>query len=100
MLRIGTLARATSDGTATAGSDYTAQRGTLPFNAGITRRTFPVPILEDELDEADETVTLTLSNATNALIWSTNPATLTIEDNDEAESPSFDSFIYLPLVLR
>jgi CSLREA domain-containing protein len=84
---------ATSDGTATAGSDYTAASGTLYFYPGDTSKTFTVPITDDTLDEADETVTLTLSNPTNATIGGTNPATLTIVDNDETH-------IYLPLILR
>src|SRR4051794_2949070 len=35
---------ATSDGTATAGSDYTATNGTLNFAAGETTKTFTVPV--------------------------------------------------------
>lgn len=86
---------ATSDGTATAGSDYTASSATIYFYPGDTSRGFAVPITEDGVDEANETVRLTLSDASNATIGGTNPATLTIVDNDGA-----DVFIYLPLVMR
>lgn len=57
-----TVQYATSDGTATAGTDYTAELGTLTFGAGQTRRTFTVPINADADPEGVETVTLTLSN--------------------------------------
>ncbi|MFW6135408.1 MAG: Calx-beta domain-containing protein [Chloroflexota bacterium] len=86
---------ATSDGTATAGSDYTASSARVYFYPGDTSKPFAVPIVEDAVDEANETVRLTLSHATNATIGGTNPATLTIVDNDGA-----DVFIYLPLTLR
>ena len=86
---------ATSNGTATAGNDYTATSGTLTFPSGVTRRTFAVTINDDALDESDETVILTLSNATNAIIWGTNPQTLTIVDND-----GFGYSLFLPLVVK
>ena len=54
---------ASSNGTATAGSDYTAASGTVTILAGNTTQTFNVPVLVDTLDEANETATLTLSNA-------------------------------------
>ena len=46
---------ATRDGTAKAGEDYTATRGTLAFAAGETERTVEVPILDDALDEGEVT---------------------------------------------
>ena len=51
---------ATSDGTATAGSDYSAATGTLVFAAGETEKTVSVPVLDDAIDEGSETMTLTL----------------------------------------
>ena len=59
---------ATSDGTATAGADYTATSGTLSFVAGETSKTVSVPVLSDSHNEGSETMTLTLSNATGAVI--------------------------------
>ena len=53
---------ATSDGTATAGSDYVASSGTLTFGSGDRVKTVAVPILDDDHDEDEETFTLTLSN--------------------------------------
>ena len=53
---------ATADGTATAGSDYTAASGRLTFAAGETSKTVRVAVLDDTHDEGDETLTLTLSS--------------------------------------
>ncbi|WP_170147892.1 Calx-beta domain-containing protein [Marinoscillum furvescens] len=59
-----TVDYATSDGTATAGSDYTAASGTLSFAAGESSKTIDVTLAGDVLVEADETITVTLSNNT------------------------------------
>ena len=56
----------TADGTATAGEDYTAKRGTVTFAPGHTRKTVAVPVLRDEEAEDAETVFLRLSNARSA----------------------------------
>ena len=63
-----TVEYATSDGTAVAGSDYTATSGTLTFQPGETEKTVSVPVLEDDHDEGSETLTLRLSNAQGARI--------------------------------
>lgn len=80
------------DGTATDGSDYTIVSGTLTIPAGQTSGIFTVPILSDAIDEDDETITLSLSNPTNAQLTSPMTATLTIIDNDAT--------IYLPIILN
>jgi probable HAF family extracellular repeat protein len=77
-----------SDGTATAGSDYTAASGTLNFAAGDTSETFTVPISDDTLDETDETVNLSLSNPTGTTLGAQSTAVLTITDNDAAPTLS------------
>ena len=76
-----TVEYATSDGTATAGADYTATSGTLTFNPGETTQTVSVPVLNDAVDDPGETMTLTLSNAVNAQITDAT-ATGTIENSD------------------
>ena len=53
----------TADGTATAGEDYEAKRGTVRFAPGGTRKTVEVAVLRDEEAEDAETVVLRLSNA-------------------------------------
>ena len=63
-----TVDYATSDGTAVAGSDYTAASGTLTFNAGDTSQTVQITVLTDSEDESQETLTLTLSNPSQATL--------------------------------
>jgi hypothetical protein len=53
---------ATSNSTATAGSDYVAVSQTLTFAPGESVKTFNVPLIDDQLYEDDETFTLTLSD--------------------------------------
>ena len=74
---------ATSNGTATAGADYTATSGTLSFQSGETTKTVSVPVLNDAHDEGSETLTLTLSTASGAVIKSGGgTATGTITNDD------------------
>ena len=78
-----TVDYATSDDTAEAGSDYDTTGGKLTFLAGQISKTLNVPIRRDAFDEANETVNLTLSNATGgATLGSPIAATLTIVDDD------------------
>ena len=74
-----TVDYATSDGSATAGADYTATSGTLSFQPGETSKTVSVPVLNDAHDEGEETLTLTLSNPSGAYL-SDGTATGTIEN--------------------
>jgi ribosomal protein L35AE/L33A len=76
-----TVTFATADGSALAGSDYTATSGTLTFDPGVTSRTVIVPILGDTRDEPAETFTVVLGTATGATIGS-GTGTGTIVDND------------------
>ena len=76
-----TVDYATSNGSATAGADYTATSGTLTFTPGDAAKSISVPILDDAIDDGVETMTLTLSSATNARIADAT-ATGTIENSD------------------
>jgi hypothetical protein len=78
-----TVHYSTSDGTAQAPDDYTSSSGTLTFAPGETSKTFSVPIIDDLLDETDETVNLTLDSPTGGVLGLTPAAVLTIEDNDD-----------------
>lgn len=58
---------ATADGTASAGSDYTAvTNGTVTIPAGSTSGTATVRVKGDALDEAKETFLMKLRNPSNA----------------------------------
>jgi len=61
-----TVAFATRDGTAQAGSDYAAQSGTLSFAAGETSRTIAITLRGDTADEIDESFEIALSGLTGA----------------------------------
>ncbi|MFM6247487.1 MAG: Calx-beta domain-containing protein, partial [Dolichospermum sp.] len=74
-----TVQYATSNNTATAGSDYTATNGTLTFAPGVTSQDIIIPILNDFLNEPQETFNLTLSSPTNAQLG-TAVVTTTITD--------------------
>jgi hypothetical protein len=63
-----TVAYATTNGTATAGSDYLVKSGTLTFVAADTVETFGVTINGDLTAEANETFAVNLSSAINATI--------------------------------
>ena len=55
----------TADGTATAGSDYTATSGTLTFAPGEVTKTISVPTLSDStLEPLDETFFVNLTSTT------------------------------------
>ncbi|GAG35863.1 unnamed protein product, partial [marine sediment metagenome] len=70
----------TSNGTALAGSDYTAKTGTLNWGDGESgNKTFTISITNDSTTEGNETVNISLSNATGgASIGSPGSAVLTI----------------------
>ncbi len=63
-----TVDYATANGTATAGSDYTAVSGTLTFAPGETAKTIAVPIADDATAEPAENFTLNLTSPANATI--------------------------------
>ena len=74
-----TVDYATADGTATAPEDYTATSGTALIPAGASSTTVPVPIVNDGVLEPDESFTLGLSNAMNAVLM-TSSVTVTVRD--------------------
>lgn len=84
-----TVQYTTNDGTALAGSDYTAASGTLTFGHGVTTQTFTVSITDDPLVESGEAINVTLSNPTGgASLGATTAASITIADNDVAPAIS------------
>ena len=71
----------TVNGTASAGTDYTAADGTLTFEAGESSQTVEVAVLDDSHDEGEETMTLRLSNPSEGRLADAE-ATGTIENTD------------------
>ncbi len=91
-----TVDYATSGGTATSGTDFTAESGTLTFAANETSKTVSVATTDDSVDEDDETFTLTLSSPANATLGDAT-ATGTINDNDDDNAaPLTASFSDMP----
>jgi hypothetical protein len=76
---------ATSNGTATAGLDYTAESGTLTFAPGQTSQSIKIPILDDGNDESvgSENFYVTLSNPVNATIGAVNPCVVNIVEKEQ-----------------
>lgn len=72
---------ASSDGTATVGSDYLAIGGTLSLAPGVTSQTITITVMSDVLSEDDEVLFVNLSNASNANIGD-NQGQVTISDDD------------------
>jgi Ca2+-binding RTX toxin-like protein len=63
-----TVTYATSNGTATAVSDYAATSGTLTFAAGETAKTVVVDLADDAAAEALERINLTLGSVSGATV--------------------------------
>ena len=86
-----TVAYAFTGTAGASGVDHSAVNGTLTIAAGDTSGTITIPsIVNDALDEPDETVTVTLSNPSNATLGTDKSHTYTIIDNDAAPSLSIN----------
>jgi hypothetical protein len=91
------VAAATANGTATAGSDYSPGTWTVVFAPGGTAATLSVPVLGDRVWEVDETFFVNLSAPVNATLADTqgtgtilndDPLGLSIADLDVIEPVS------------
>ena len=85
---------AITDGTAVAGSDYSAASGALtgtvtyPDQTG-GNQTISVRITDDNTAEGPESFTVTLSNVSGATLGANSSATVNIIDNDEVALSAF-----------
>ncbi|MGB7444890.1 MAG: Calx-beta domain-containing protein, partial [Coleofasciculaceae cyanobacterium] len=84
---------ATSDGTATASSDYDAASGTLSFGDGETTKTFTIKINNDSDVEGDETVQLQITNVSAGNLGGQDEATLTIVNDDIVNNQALSASI-------
>lgn len=75
------------DDTATAGSDYTGNTGTVDFADGQIRGVIEVPIINDTVVEPAEKFGLALNSASGAGLTEPRTAQITITDNDSAAEP-------------
>ncbi len=76
---------ATGGAACTSGVDYIDASGTLNFASGDTSKTFDVTVCDEAEFEPDETVNLSLSNATGgATIGTQSTSVLTILNDDSA----------------
>ena len=71
----------TANGSALAGSDYTATSGTLSFAPGVTSAAISLPVIGDTVDENDETLAIEFSAAVGAELPD-DTAVVTILDDD------------------
>lgn len=71
-----------TDSTATAPADYTAVKQFVVIPAGQQQATVPVALVDDFLDEADETLFLQLTDPHGATLGKQTTSELTILDND------------------
>jgi hypothetical protein len=79
-----TVQFATSNGTATAGSDYIATTGTVTFAAKQTTATITVYVNGDRQRESNETFYVNLSNPSSDALIATDYGVGTILNNDHA----------------
>ena len=84
-----TVSYASAGVTAASGADFAAASGTLTFAPGDTSQTVTVQVNGDLLDEANETLTVTLTSPTNAALG-TAVGTGTITDDDATPTLSIN----------
>ena len=82
---IATVAYTTADGTAKAGQDYAEKSGTVTFGPGETSKQIKIAISADTANEADETFSVALSNASGAALAAPRTETVTIQDRTPAK---------------
>ncbi|MBW6401494.1 M10 family metallopeptidase C-terminal domain-containing protein [Roseomonas sp. HJA6] len=80
-----TFTYATKDGSATAGQDYTATKGTVVFGVGESSKTVTVAVSGDNAMEVTEAFFLAVTPSGNALAGATGTAT--ILDDDAGGAP-------------
>ena len=93
-----TVEYSSQDGSAHAGSDYSAVSGTLTFPPGVVSRPIDVPLLADDVYETEETFSINLGLATNATV-AAHLGTVTIVDDDGAPDLALAIDIAAPFIV-
>ena len=103
-----TVDYAVTGGTATRGTDYILADGTLTFDTDQTAQQISIDVVDDGVDENDETIVVTLSNPTGgALLGSRAEHTYTIVDprpavqfaSSSSSGSEADTAAQIPVVL-
>jgi len=82
----------TVTGTATGGGvDYTLANGTATITAGSTTTNITATIVNDIIYESSETIIVTISSPTNAILGANTVHTYTITDNDTVSTIAFNT---------
>src|SRR5262249_37500635 len=89
-----TVAFSTADGTAHAPGDYAGTSQTVVFAPGQTGQTVLVPVVDDTLPEANETVHLSLPSPSGANLGTPSAPTLTILADEPPPVLSFSQAVY------
>ncbi|MYA75135.1 MAG: hypothetical protein F4Y27_10700, partial [Acidimicrobiaceae bacterium] len=71
-------------GTAASGVDYTELSGSVAVAAGETAATVSVAVVDDRVDEDDETIVLTLADGAGYTVGTDKATTVTVTDDDRA----------------
>ena len=86
-----TVDYATVDGSALAGNNYTAESGTLTFDAGQASQTVTIPIQDDGIATPDLSFQIVLDNPSGTSLGSVTDAVVTIADAESAGVLSFST---------
>ena len=78
-----TVDYAVTGGSASSGEDYQLSAGSLTFQPAQTLRPIAFTVVNDAADENDETIEVTLSNPSNAVLGTPATHTFTIVDDDD-----------------
>ena len=79
-----TVDYATLDGSARAGTNYTAESRTLTFDDGQASETITIPIQDDGIARPDTSFQIVLSNPNGTSLGSVTDAVVTIADAEAA----------------
>jgi hypothetical protein len=86
-----TVAYAVTGGTGTAGKDYKPFSGTLTFKPGVTSQAITVPVIDDHHNGNNQTVQVTLSSPSNAVLGTTTATTYTVVNDNPAPAANFSA---------
>ncbi len=87
-----TVTFSTAPGSATALSDYKTKSGTLTFKPGVISKTIGVTTIGDTLAEPDETFSVKLGTATNAIV-ANGTGTVTILNDDSPTATGLEATV-------